>query len=688
MKYDSWNVNNYDGEIYKKMLDAGISPLLASVLSHHGFDGPESALNFIDSYGSSLHDPMLLPDMDKAAARIKRAIAADELIAVYGDYDVDGITSTCLFADFLTALGARCEIYIPGRIEQGYGLNTGAISYLAGLGVSLIITVDCGITAIEEAEYAKSLSVDLVITDHHECRSELPDAVAVVDPHRKDSSYPFRQLAGVGVAFKLACAVAGEDFEQDLFDRYADFVCLGTVADVMPLLGENRILVRRGIEKLHNSKRPGIRALIKESGADGKSINVGTVGYILAPRINAAGRMEDVEIAVELLMSKDDESARALAVSLCEMNRDRRSIEANIYSEAVQMLAENPQEHIIVLASENWHPGVVGIVASRLSEEYRCPVALICIDGEKGKASSRSFGGFNLFESLELVSDTLYSYGGHALAAGFSIDIGLIDSFSRRIRELCKVYFENNPPSPSLELDCEITTLGLLSIDNVLDLDRLEPCGTGFPKPLFYMRGLLVESLTDVGGGRHLKMRLSKGGGSIGGIMFSVNAAMSGICEGDTIELAGCPQINEYRGNRSVQLLVTDLRLAEQTILDERMEWDLYDGFNGGGEPNSEHITRLMPDRNDFVAVWRYIKVGADSGGVFEDDIGCLARKISRSSVRDIGVGRLLICLDVFSEHGLIEYSVVKNNVHITINGGSQKVDLSDSKILSRLKIS
>ena len=433
VKYGIWNVGQPETGAVNALVGCGYSPLTAMVLSARGIHDPRQAKEYLDC-DAQLHDPFLMTDMDLSAGRVGLAMQRGEKIAVFGDYDVDGITSTCLLTAFLRQNGADVISYIPGRLEEGYGLNPIAIDQLHREGVKLIITVDCGITAVEEAQLCKQLGIDLVITDHHECKDVLPEAIAVVDPHRPDGGYPHKNLSGVGVAFKLAAALSGD--QQAVLEEYADMVCLGTVADVMLLQGENRVFVAKGLESLRHTHRPGIAALMRESGCAQETVSASSIGFMLAPRINAAGRMGRIELAVNLFLTDDPEKASELAKALCDLNRQRQNVESGIYDQAVSMLPEGHTPEAIVLADETWHQGVVGIVASRIAEEFCCPTFLICLDGEHGKASSRSFGGFNLFSSLTTLSDLLESYGGHELAAGFTISRNQIPAFRKAICEL------------------------------------------------------------------------------------------------------------------------------------------------------------------------------------------------------------------------------------------------------------
>ena len=382
MKYGIWNRAVPEAESVNALVSGGYAPLAAMVLSSRGLEDKSQADGYLNC-NAPLLDPFLLTDMALAAGRVGLAMERGEKIAVFGDYDVDGITATCLLTDFLRSHGCDCVPYIPGRLEEGYGLNPIAIEYLHNLGVTLIVTVDCGITAVSEALLCKEKGIDLVITDHHECKDVLPDAIAVVDPHRPDGGYPHKSLSGVGVAFKLAAALSGS--QEEVLANYADMVCLGTVADVMPLHGENRVFVSKGLESLRNTKRPGLVALMQQSGCDAATLNASSVGYMLAPRINAAGRMGQIDLAVELFLTSDPARGEELAKGLCDLNRQRQSVEAEIYDQAMQMLPEDGIPEAIVLADETWHQGVVGIVASRIAEEYCCPTFLICLDGNTAK---------------------------------------------------------------------------------------------------------------------------------------------------------------------------------------------------------------------------------------------------------------------------------------------------------------
>jgi len=682
VKFGAWNVSSFDTGEVRELEQAGYGPLCARVLSARGCGDEASAADYLRR-DTPLNSPFLMKDMKAAADRVRLAVARKEHIAVFGDYDVDGITSTALMTDFLRRLGARVTSYIPARLEEGYGLNEIAIRQLSRRQVNLIVTVDCGITANEEAELCRRLGIDLVVTDHHECKPELPRAVAVVDPHRPDCTYPHTGLSGVGIAFQLASAICGD--QEGLLDRYADLLCLGLVADVMPLHGEVRTMVVRGMRALEHPTRPGVAALMEEIGCADDPVTTATVGYLLAPRINAAGRMGRVETALRLFLTEDPAEAQSLAAVLCRLNRDRQKVEAGIYEEASAMLGPDAQPAAIVLAGETWHQGVVGIVASRLSEEYHCPAFLICLDAEgKGKASSRSYGGFNLFAALTEVSDLLESYGGHEQAAGFTIRRENIPAFRARMTAMSEAFFASGAADADLRVDCPVEP-ELLTIENVRALNQLEPCGTGCPAPVLCLCDASVTQITEVGGGKHLRLIVSAGGKQLAAIFFSQTVLQAGIGPGDSVDLAFTPQINEFRGQRTVQLNVVDLRLCRRLALLTEQERALYTRFHDDQPLSPEEADRLLPVRSEFVAVWRYL-ISHRQSDVLRENFTCMSRKIARAAGRPVTLSRTRVCLDVFAEQGLIDVHRCEKYYTIRITTDGRKVDLNASPIIRRLR--
>ena len=675
LKYGIWNVSKPEASAVNTLVSCGYAPLTAMVLAARGIADGKAAHAYLDC-SAPLQDPFLMTDMDLAASRVELALARGEKIAVFGDYDVDGITATCLLTDFLRRRGADCVSYIPGRLEEGYGLNPIAIHQLHGEGVKLIITVDCGITAVEEAQLCKQLGIDLVITDHHECKEQLPEAIAVVDPHRPDGGYPHKNLSGVGVAFKLACALCGN--QEEVLAEYADMVCLGTVADVMPLHGENRVFVAHGLDSLRHTKRPGIAALMKESNCAPDQVSSSTIGFMLAPRINAAGRMGQIDLAVELFLTDDPNRAAYLAKALCELNHQRQAVESEIYQQAVAMLPAGPPPEAIVLSDESWHQGVVGIVASRIAEEYCCPTFLICLDGDHGKASSRSYGGFNLFTSLSALAPLLESYGGHELAAGFTISRRNIDEFREKVCALAGAFYTDGEPRTLLDVDCAIPP-ELLTIRGIESLSALEPCGNGCPKPVLMMEQLQIERISMVGNGRHMRLRLRHGRYGFNAIYFSATPQSTSVETGDLVDIAFVPQINEYRGERSVQMNVLDIRPNCSAACPASIS-----GYAAlrRNTLTAEIADLLLPDRATLAMVWRYL---AASPHPIQESPMCLCRKIVRWSGTSLSLEQLLTCLDIFHDVGLLDAQRLHKYLSIRLTAGSGKADLNESQTMQRL---
>ena len=630
MIYSQWNIPRERPVVPDALTRAGFSRLLAAVLAVRGYDMPEAARQFLDVDERQLGDPLRLEDMTNAIMRLQRAIDTHETVAVYGDYDVDGITSSCMLTDYLRSRGLDCTLYIPDRLEEGYGVNTAAIEALHARGVTLIVTVDCGVTTVEEAAFASSLGVDMIITDHHECRDELPDAIAVVDPKRPDCNYPSHDLAGVGVAFKLLCALEGS--AEPILRRYADLVAVGTIADVMPLVGENRYIVRRGLEKLEQDPQPGLRALIEEAGLGRRRITATTVGFTLAPRLNASGRLGQVHSAVDLLLCSTPQQATGYAAALCQLNRDRQDLEADIWLQAQEMLGDAVPDGPIVLAREAWHQGVIGIAASRLAEKYGVPAIMICLDGDRGKGSCRSCGGFNLFDALSACAEHLEGFGGHALAAGLTIRREKIDAFRAAFAE----HYRKHAAEciSTLDIDLWVDDPALLTLECVEDLERLEPCGTGNARPRLALLGAVLTELTPIGGGKHLRVQLEQQGTTYDAVFFLQTAESLGLRVGDCVDAAFYPQINEFRDRRSVQLLLCDLRRHDI----ERAERIL----SGDYPPEPAALPR-----SDFETLWRAL---VQRGGSFRAPLDRFCASLCPALPEDT----LCLCLKVFEELGLL----------------------------------
>lgn len=557
LAYGKWNIAGYDRREAVKLCKGGLNPLIAVLLASRGIIDDEEIKGLQRRDLSCVSSPFLMKDMDIAADRVRKAIENGEHVAVYGDYDVDGITSSCLLSDYLRGRGLVCDVYIPKRLEEGYGVKNSAIDTIKEKGASLIITVDCGITAAENKRYAESLGMDMVITDHHECGGEMP-APPVVDPCRPDCPSPAKMLAGVGVAFKLVCAVDGVENTEKLMRRYGDLVAVGTIADVMPMTGENRFYIQEGIDLIRQGTRPGFKELCIAAGAECSKVTVSSVGYTLAPRINAAGRLGGTDVAVNLLLSQNSSEASELAQTLCGLNRERQKIESEMLKEALSMLEKNPPEDKpIVLANEGWHQGVAGIVASRVAERFNLPTVMICVKDGIGRGSCRATGGYNIFEALQKCRGLLTSFGGHEMAAGLTVDAENIDELRNALgREYMKSSDEIS--EPELKIDFEVIKPELLTVQNLDSLDTLEPYGMGNPQPVLCMMDVIVENLVALSEGKHTKMWLSKNGTAFEAVCFGKSIRELGAKLGGHANVAFTPQINEFRGRRTVQLYLVD----------------------------------------------------------------------------------------------------------------------------------
>nr|WP_300184192.1 single-stranded-DNA-specific exonuclease RecJ [uncultured Agathobaculum sp.] len=687
MKTKRWVIAAPDEARVRALAAAGgYAPLTAAVLSARGIDTPDAAAAYLSCDTAGLHDPLLLADMGKAVAVVEGALQRGERIVVYGDYDVDGVTATCTLVDYLRGRGAKCDYYIPNRLREGYGLSRAAMQELYDKGARLLITVDSGITADEEIATARALGMQVVITDHHECHDTLPAADAVVDCKRPDCTYPFDSLAGVGVAFKLVCALEGDT--QVILDRYADLVALGTVADVMPITGENRIIVAAGLKRLAETGNIGLEMLLREAGMKNRRLTSSTISFVLAPRINAAGRMGRAELAAELFLTHDPVRAQALAAQLCEQNKLRQNEENQILQQALTRLRTeyNPiEDKIIVLAGEGWHHGVIGIVCSRLCDRYGCPVVLIALDKDgTGKGSGRSVGGFNLFDALTSCEDLLERYGGHALAAGLTVDVGNIDALRDRLRAYAETHVTMAELVPQLHIDCMVRP-DWLTIEQIEGLATLEPYGMRNPEPIFCMKDMVVEDITPISSDRHVRMTLIKDGVRFSAIWFGTGAGGLGFVEGNYVDAAFHLEINEFRGRRSVQLTLCDAQLSDCEHLADQKLLNVYNTYMADGPLTAREARLLLPDRGDLVAVWRHITCRAEDGRLSVPD-GALSRRVAWESRRDINIGKLFVCLDVFSESGLISYHFKEGMVNILLKPYEGKADISGSVVLATLQ--
>jgi len=549
--------------------ELGISPLAGRILRNRGICEADEARRFLNPALSDLPDPFTMKDMEKAVQRITQALRKGEKITIYGDYDVDGTTATAVLSLFLKKSGARVDFHLPHRVQDGYGLNLEAVKKIHASGTRLLITADCGISNHEEIEWARANGLEVVVTDHHEVPEKLPPALAILNPKQKDCRYPFKGLAGVGVAFNLIIGLRSflrrEGFFQEgngpNLKEYLDLVALGTVSDVVPLVGANRILVKFGLGELSQSSRPGIAALKGVAGLESGPVDTTGIHFRLAPRINAAGRLEDAREVIHLLTSNDPEQSRSVAARLNELNSFRQRIEEKILSEAREMIGSqcpDGRRKSIVLASQDWHPGVIGIVASRLTEEFNCPTILIALKENLGKGSGRSIDAFPLFEGLKACQGWMETFGGHAQAAGLVIRADRISDFARAFEEVVRAMLPEEDAVPHLTLDA-LTSLEQLNEPFLSELEMLAPFGTGNPEPVLGMENLQVVGSRLVGKG-HLRIRIKEGERTREAIGFGMGAWHP--VSGEGMRMAFSPQVNRYQGNRSLQLRIIDLQPA------------------------------------------------------------------------------------------------------------------------------
>lgn len=689
MKYEKWKIGEPKQQDVDLLRSAGYPYLLSTVLASRGVTTPEQAAVFLDRERKLTLSPLLMRDMDKAVARIQRAIADRETIAVFGDYDVDGITATVVLTDYLKRCGVRCLRYIPRRIEDGYGLSRDAIRALRDQGATLMVTVDCGVTGNEEVDYANSLGLDVVVTDHHECKAPLPNAVAVVDPRREDCTYPFPHLAGVGVALKLVLALGGESRADALFNRYCSLTAIGTIADVMLMDGENRVIVSRGLEALPHTDFVGVHALLKEAGLLGKPVTSIQIGFVLAPRINAAGRMGEADLAAELLETGDPEEAERLARQLCDLNRERQTVEQTICSDAVAQIEKLPEESrsALVLASENWHQGVVGIVASRLSEKYSCPSFMIHLKDGTGKGSCRSYGGFNLYAALESCADLLDGFGGHELAAGFTIREENISAFRARMNRFVRSSMDGALPVSSLDIDAAIGCPAGVTLNEVEELSRLEPYGSGNPRPVFALLGTTVDAVQTVGQGRHLKLRLSKGTCRFDAIFFSVTAEELGLTAGGRVDAAFYLQANTFRGTTTLQLQLIDLRPSLTPSRHEAADLDLCRRCCEGERLTPQERSRLRTSREQFGTYWTLLERQLHQlrQSQLEDAELPFLRRLAAAAGGNESFLRAVLALEVFTERGLLDMDHDAGRLRLRLIPAHGKVNLAACPYLERL---
>lgn len=673
MRYRSWKIKRPDEAKAKQLCAALGLPLLASrVLTARGIDTPEAAGVLLD--GTAFSDPFLLKDMDKAVQRIHAAIDGDEKIVVFGDYDVDGVTATALLFSHLSSMGANVRCMLPSRDGDGYGLSRGAVEKLARNGYKLVITVDNGVSALEEIAFAVEQGIDVIVTDHHLPPEQLPPALAVVDPARSDDESPFKFLSGVGVAFKLACAL--EDCPpEEMLDFYADLVAVGTVADVVPLVGENRAAVRYGLQLMNQQARPGLDALIRAAGLDKKPLAAENIAFGIAPRLNAAGRMEDATQALRLLLTEGEDQADQLAAHLCDANTARQQAEQTIMEEVRAQLERDPAllaDRVLVLWGQGYHQGVIGIASSRLVEKYGRPAILISITDGEGKGSGRSVKGFDLHEALSACADCFVRYGGHAMAAGLSILPERMEEFRRRINAWAA---QHHPvmPCPPLEVDAPVR-LDQLSVEDVQALDLLEPFGAGNPSPLFLLEQVTVDGAYPVGDGRHCRLRLRQGNRGLYAVWFGQSAQQLPYPPGSLVDAV--VSLSVYEGKNGPQLSgrIKEIRpagLSEAHV----QQAALFEGYRAGKTLTAQEKALLCPARSDTVAVYQQIR----AGGVNAQDLRGLFARLGQ-----IEPGRILASLAALEELSLVGTNEADGTLRPLPS--KEKKDLHSARVLAALE--
>ncbi len=666
-----WNFANTDRDKAAAIAEEFcLDPFAALLLVSRGITENEDIEQFLFC-NDIMSDPYELTDMDRAVERIGVAVDNYEKIMIFGDYDADGVTSTALLYLYLVSQGANVSFYIPDRVSEGYGISCDAVRSFAQQGVNLIITVDNGISATEETVLAKELGMDVVITDHHKVGDKLPDAVAVVNPHREDCDCGFKEYAGVGVAFKLVCALEGDI--DAVINEYADLVAIGTLADVVSVTNENRVIIKKGIEKINRNPRVGIKALKEVANFSDKEMNAASVAYSIAPRINAAGRMESAMLAAKLLMSDSISQAMEISEQIEKANRERQAVENETTQKAIEIIETNDKikyAPVIVVSGEGWHHGVIGIVASRLVTRYGKPAIVITTDGEEGKGSCRSIEGYSIYEALLSVNGMLTHFGGHTLAAGFGIKTSDIDLFRER---LCSYKSTYDMPFPSLNIDFNIKP-SFISNDLLSVLTMFEPYGAENSQPCFSMKKVLLKAVKPVGEGKHLKLTFSKDGSDVTAMLFSTTLADFSFEIGDTVDIAFKIEKNEYKGEVHPSVQILDIRFSDFDFEKFRMSLRTYGKFKADMPLNEKEVKLLTPDRSFFAGVYKFLR--AKKHFTNQLDTFCY-----RSGCPYVKAATVALSLDVMCELGLVKAT----DKGYEINENVQKVELESSEILKKL---
>lgn len=673
MSRKKWLVSALDKDLASDIAEEyDIDPFCSLLLVSRGITDDSEIFDFF-SKDCRLSDPFEIKDMDKAVGRIRKAIEEKEKILIYGDYDADGVTSTALLYLYLKSENADVITYIPDRNSEGYGLNLDAVKEISEKGVKLIVTVDNGISAFNEADYISSLGMDLVITDHHKASHTIPKAVAVVDPHRYDCPSEFKLWAGVGVAFKLVCALSDKT-TVELLDLYSDLVTIGTVGDIVSLTGENRAIVKHGLKMINKTTRHGVKALKQIAGVDGKEINATTVAFSLVPRINAIGRISSAEEAFRLLVSEEEGNALFYAQTVDSSNVTRQDVEKIISGEAEAQIKNNPEmlyDRVLIFSGENWHGGVIGIVAARLTQKYGKPCIVITDDGKEAKGSGRSIEGFSLYEAINSASHLLNHFGGHTLAAGFGLDSENIDEFKRAIQDYAKTV---EMPFATVDLDCKLKP-EFISADVLEVISALEPFGAGNPQPMFGLFGMQLASVQPIGGGKHLRLSLKRGNTTVTALYFGVTLNEFPYDEGDILDLAVRLEKNEYMGQTKVSIYIKDIRMSGTDDDKYLKSVRLYEKMKRREKLSEKQLEFITPTRQNIADVFRFVR--SNKGWKHDVDVLCY-----RLSSDGSDACRVLTAIDVLEELGIFR----KNGNEILLADTECKVNLDDSKLLGYLK--
>lgn len=678
MKY--WKPEQLNKEQVKDIIsEFGIPSIVAMLLSIRGINKYEDINSFLYE-NEELDDPFLLIDMDKATERIFKALQNNERICVYGDYDADGVTSTALLYDYLNSLDANVTYYIPSRESEGYGMNNSAVDKIYADKVKLIITVDNGVSAIEQIDYASSLGIDTVVTDHHTPPATLPNAVAVVNPHREDCMSEFKHLSGVGVVFKLIMALEDEHLDiASLLEKYSDITSLGTIGDIVSLTGENRIIVKNGLKNIKALNRIGINALLDSAGIKGNSkLTAGKVSFTLIPRINACGRLALSEKSVELLLTKDEIIATEIAAQLSEDNKNRQEIEKSILEEVLDYIEENPHlkyKRIMVISGNGWHQGVIGIVASRVKDIYGKPVIIITTDGDSAKGSGRSIEGFSLIDAITSCKDLLTHFGGHPMAVGLSINSSDIEEFSIRINQYAKQI--GDMPLQTLKIDCKLNPK-FLNTELAKSVAMLEPFGAGNPTPVFGLYNMCLKAVTPVGGGNHLRLTIQRSDTTLNAMLFFTTAKQFPYQVGEILDLAVTVDVSEYNNKQSLSVIIKEIKADNadtQLMLKHKL---LYERLMDLDVLTPEEAKVLLPSREDFALVFKFLR--REKVWQYPTDIICTRLNNGR-----INYGRLQVILTAMHQLALIDYSQNRGKTNITLLPTQGKADLNSAKIMRQL---